>query len=324
MSRSSGAGARTGAAVVAAVVCSLLTGCASLAGGVSSGSTLPPPTLPSTTALGGANSAVVLRVKDLGGMTSYENRVTRLPQVSVHADGRVVREIVSYAASVDDEPALPTLAQRTVAPSGVDALVRRARDAGVGDGTDLSYAPVTDTPTTRFLLVTNEGPVWSDAYALRFSAGLEVPIGEPAPSPSVPVGRGSVDGTFTQVQADARYRLLDLTDALADLPRTLGAGAVGEEVPYAPEAVAVLAFPRGDRPAVDPIAWPGPALPGETMGDQGPSCLVVRGDDVAPVLDAASGAVWRTPWADGGTTWSVRFRPLLPDEHGCDDLAPES
>ena len=321
--RPSRAGARTGVAVLAAVAASVLAGCASLAGDASGGSTLPPPALPSTAAPGDAGSAVVLRVEDLGGMTSSTTLVTRLPQVSVHADGRVVREIATYAASVDEEPALPRLVQRTVTPAGLDALVERARDAGVGDGTDLSYAPVTDNSTTRFLLVADDGPAWSDAYALNVSARLGVPIGEPAPSPSIPVGRGSVDSTFTQEQADARYRLLDLADALADLPAALGAGEVGEETPYVPEAVAVLAVPRDEQPAPDPIAWPGPALPGESMGDDGvPWCLVVRGGDVAPVLEAAGRALWSSPWTDGGTTWSVRFRPLLPDEHGCADLAP--
>lgn len=322
MPRPSRTDARTGAAVVAALAGALLAGCASPAGS-GSGSTLPPPVLPSPTAPGEAGSAVVLRVEDLGGMTSSMTLVTRLPQVSVHADGRVVREIAPSAASVDDEPALPTLAQRTVAPAGLGALVERARDAGVGDGTDLSYAPVTDVPTTRFLLVTDDGLAWSDAYALSVSAGLGVPIGEPVPSPSIPVGRGSLDGTFTQEQADARHRLLDLADALADLPGTLGAGAVDEKVPYVPEEVAVLAVPWGDRPASGPVAWPGPALPGETVGDHGPSCLVVRGDDIAPVLEAAGRATWSTPWTDDGRTWSAWFRPLLPDEHGCEDLAPE-
>lgn len=319
MPRPSRAGARTGTAAVAAVAVSVLAGCASLAGGTSNGSTLPPPRLPSFTAPGEAGSAVVLRVEDLGGMTSSTTLVTRLPQVSVHADGRVVREIAPSAASVDDEPALPVLAQRTVTPDGLDALVERARDAGVGDGTNLGYAPVTDVPTTRFLLVTDDGPAWSDAYALSVSAGLGVPIGEPVPSPSIPVGRGSIDSTFTQEQADARYRLLDLADSLDDLPKTLGAGAVGPEVPYVPEAVAAVATPWGEESVADPIAWPGPPLPGEEVG--GVPCVVVRGEQVDALLALDAARLW-TPWTDGGRTWSIVLRPLLPDERGCADLAP--
>jgi hypothetical protein len=38
------------------------------------------------------------------------------------------------------------------------------------------------------------------------------------------------------------------------------------------------------------------------------------------VLTAAADATAITPWGSGGDTWSLLFRPLLPEETGCADL----
>ena len=324
MPRSGRTCARVGArALVALATCSLLAGCAGLAGlaGGSDAPTSAPLTVPPGSSSADADgSAVVLRVEQLGGFVRPQDLVTRLPDLTVLADGRAVREVPMLTTAVEDLPAVPPTVQRTLTPAGLDALVERVRAAGVGDGADLGEPTIMDAATTRFLLVTDDGRASSDAYALEESAGLGVPIGEPEPSPSISVGSGRGDGTFTREQADARYRLLDLVAALDDLPATLGADAVGQEVPYVPEAVAAVATPWVEQSAPDPIAWPGPALPGAEIG--GVPCVVARGEQAGALL-ALDAARLRTPWTDGGRTWSVRFRPLLPDEHTCADLAPE-
>ncbi len=69
------------------------------------------------------------------------------------------------------------------------------------------------------------------------------------------------------------------------------------------------------------MAWPGPPLPGEPIAP-GVGCVVATGDQAAAVVEAATAATALTPWSDGGSTWSVTFRPLLPDETGCADLTP--
>lgn len=181
MSRSSGTGpparARVGALVAA---CSLLAGCAWLAGGTGGGD----PTFPTPTLASADGSSVVLRVEDLGGFVDHDSLVTRLPALPVHADGRAIRHLSLCTTSVDGlPPLLPVMVQSALTPAGLDAPAERFRDAGVGDGTDLSYAPVVDASTTRFFLDTGDGPVWSDVSALRESAGLGVPVGEPVPSP---------------------------------------------------------------------------------------------------------------------------------------------
>ncbi|MFC7573169.1 hypothetical protein ACFQX8_12535 [Klenkia terrae] len=45
------------------------------------------------------------------------------------------------------------------------------------------------------------------------------------------------------------------------------------------------------------------------------------GAQASAVRSAAQDADGLTPWTDGSATWAVTFRPLLPDESGCADLA---
>ena len=295
-----------------------LTGCAGAGAGDGPAPSFPRPTERDVAPA----SKVVLQVQELGGMVASWALHTRLRGPSVYADGRVIREVDQFTTPVDQLPALPQVVQQDLTPAGLDALIQRARDAGVGDGADLGEPLVTDVTTTRFLLATDDGPVWSDAYALRFSANLEVPIGEPVPSPSISVGSGRGDGTLTQEQADARYELLDLSAALDDLPAALGDEEVGEEVPYRFDALAVVVAPGSADPSSEALPWPGPVLPGQDVEVGGASCTVVRGADLVPVLEAVSRARLQTPWTSGGRTYGLRFRPLLPDEDSCEDLVP--
>ncbi|HET9517761.1 MAG TPA: hypothetical protein VFO77_08560, partial [Actinoplanes sp.] len=71
-----------------------------------------------------------------------------------------------------------------------------------------------------------------------------------------------------------------------------------------------------------PVRWPGPKLPGAALGDGlGLGCVTVTGDRVAPLQAVALRADAATAWSSGGKQWSVTFRPLLPDERDCTDLA---
>ncbi|MEV0715645.1 hypothetical protein AB0H87_13445, partial [Asanoa sp. NPDC050611] len=116
------------------------------------------------------------------------------------------------------------------------------------------------------------------------------------------------------------------------MPGTLGAGAVKEEGGYAAKAVAAIATPYvKPENVVDlggpqaPVAWPGPALPGDRLNanlDVG--CVTAEGDEAKAVLAAAGKANAATPWESGGKQWSVLLRPILPDESGCADLAKQA
>lgn len=242
---------------------------------------------------------VVLRIEHAGGFVPVETVATRLPIVTVYGDGRVISEgpqILIYPG-----PALPNVLVRLIGATDLNRLVSMAVDAGVGAEADYGTPNVTDMPSTRFTVSTDAGVLTSEVYGL----GVE-------------------DGLSTE-QLDARRKLSDLQDALTDLPGTLGTQEIGEEQTYEPAALAVVT-----SPFVDPddglehseMAWPGPALPGEPLGDFGDlRCVTVTGADVATVLDAAAEANRLTPWVWEDQRWNVTFRPLLPEESTCADLS---
>ena len=63
-------------------------------------------------------------------------------------------------------------------------------------------------------------------------------------------------------------------------------------------------------------------MPGGPVANiPGLGCVTVNGDDIATVLNAAITANKLTPWTSGAQKWLADFRPLLPDESSCADLA---
>jgi hypothetical protein len=248
-----------------------------------------------------ASDALVLRVDYTGGFVTPTMLATRLPVVSVYADGSVISEgpqILSYPP-----PARPNVQIQRIDVADVEALVNRARAAGIG-GPEIDYGrpPIADAANTRFTLVTEDGTQVVEVYALAEGDGA---------------GQG-----LTGEQTRARAALRDLLAALTDLAATLGAEAVGEAETYAPTALAAVATPWSADPTMpdqDAVAWPGPALPGKNIApDTG--CVTATGEDAARALAAAEPATAITPWTSGGKRWTVGLRPLLPDESGCADL----
>ncbi len=266
---------------------------------------------------------LVVRVERTGGFTTPVELRSRLPLVSVHADGRTVEP--GPQPRIFPAPALPNLLVREVDPSRLPELVRLATDAGVdgGPAPDLGRPPIADATTTRFTVVTDTGRHQLDAYAL-----VEASVGPARPgSSTLPEAgpAGPLDGTLSAAQEEARTDLLVLLAALQDLPATLGADAVGDVARYEPRAVAAIASPydpQGTPQAARPaIPWPGPPLPGEPLGGAGETgCVTASGEQARAVLEAAASATTLTPWVSGGEEWSVALRPLMPDESGCADL----
>jgi hypothetical protein len=273
-----------------------LAACAERGGTAGPVATGTPPSTPSATPSSqpAASAGLVLRVEHTGGFVPPPVLRSRLPIVSVYADGRVITEgpvIAIYPA-----PALPNLQVREIGEDGVQDLVDRALAAGVAETADLGSPPIADAPTTRFTVVTAADTYVRDAYALWETAG----------------GSG-----LTGEQEKARQRLTDLLASLTD--------SAAETKPYEPEAVAAVVSPwvdPGDGLVQPEASWPGPALPGEPTG--GPldiTCVTATGDAARTILEAARSANSATPWTTGdGRRWSVTFRPLLPDETGCADL----
>jgi hypothetical protein len=248
--------------------------------------------------------AVALRIEHTGGFVTPGDNVARLPIVTVYGDGRAI--VQGPQPAIYPGPALPNLQVIKISAADVDKLVARATGAGVGTAKDLGQPPIADAPSTRFTVDLEGGPVTTEVYAL----------GE-----TTDTGSG-----LTADQVAARTKLRDLLTAVSDLPGTLGVKA-GSEQPYKPVALAAIASPYV---APDPatigkeqpeVAWPGPALPGTSVGKGlETGCVTVSGAESAKVLAAADKANAGTPWASGGRKWTVILRPLLPDEADCADL----
>lgn len=251
---------------------------------------------------------LVARVEYTNGFTSSAELAIRLPSVSVYGDGRVITE--AALPPIFPSPALPQLQVEHVSVADVRRLLDVIIGADVGKRGhhgDLGRPNVPGASSTRFTVLTPEGLRFSEAHAL--GAGME---------PNV---------ELRPEQRAAREKLMTLHDQLADLRSTLGTDAVGQPKPYEPKLLVALVRPwvyPGDASPGDAgpkeIVWPGPALPGESIGpDLG--CVIAKDETLVAVLVAARSAKTVTPWTYGGRRWAIMFRPLLPDERaGCADL----
>jgi hypothetical protein len=263
------------------------------------------PGAPPSAELPPEGDALVLRVEHVGGFTTPEIQVGRLPLVSVYADGRVIVE--GPVPAIYPAFAWPNVQVLDIGRDRVQQLVDRALAAGVGENADLGMPPLADVPSTRFTVVTARETHVREVYGLSETAGMP-------------------DTGLTAEQEAARQELADLFTELTDL----GVLEAGDEPPasYTPAAVAAIVRPwtapeediaQGLAP--DPVPWPGPPLPGEPLGPLPDlTCVVATGEQATAVRQAAGDANALTPWSSGGSTWSVTFRPLLPDESGCADL----
>ncbi len=269
--------------------------------GERSGDTSAPP----VAELPADEDALVLRVEHTGGFVPVEILAGRLPIASVYADGRVLVE--GPVPAIYPGPAWPNVQVIEAGRDRVQELADRALAAGVAETADLGTPPVADVPSTRFTLVTDDGTHVREVYALTETIGMP-------------------DNGLTAEQEAARQELRELLDALT------GLGVSGDEAPqpWTPAAVAAIVAPwtaseddiaQGLTPA--PVPWPGPPLPGEPLGSLPDlTCVTASGDEATAVIEAARDANRLTPWSTpDGTLWSVLFRPLLPDETGCADLA---
>jgi hypothetical protein len=244
----------------------------------------------------------VLRVAYVGGFTTPTELVARLPVLSVYGDGRVVTPGAQPA--VYPGPVLRGAQVQHISPADTKKLVELAVAAGVGEPADFGQPPIADAPSTSFAVLTATGRKATEVYALT-----------EADEPGV---------GLTMAQRSARAKLHQLYLALTDLPKTLGAGALDQAVPYRPATVAAVATAYeasgGPFDNAPELAWPGPALPGDRVDPLGVGCVAVSGEALPPVLDVAANAGGATRWRSGDGLWILTLRPLLPDETRCADL----
>jgi hypothetical protein len=278
----------------------VLAGCGSVAAADVSGRAAPAPRSPTSP----VRPALLVQVKITGGFVGPFMDYKRIPTVSVYADGQVVAP--GPEPMLSPGLALPNLRLRTVSPANATRLAGLAHVALSG-ATDFGSPPIADATTTVFTLIEHGHARTVPVYAL----------GEVGP-----------DGlSLTRAQRANRARMRTLLEALTNLPRTLGTAGAGPDRRYRPNAIAALGspwtstVPAGARVLPWPGApLPGVVLPGHPVGVECLNCAVSTGPSLARLLPVAGGATTDTLWSSRGRIWSVTFRPLLPDETGCESL----
>ena len=240
---------------------------------------------------GTSDTGLALRVKYAGGFVAPGSTFAQIPLVSIYYDGTMLRP--GAQAAIYPGPALPNVQRGHVDAGEVPQLVADAVAAGVdGEEHDYGRAPVADAPDTVFTVVRGGTPQTTSVNALQESPG----------------GHG-----LTAAQEKARADLKALMDRLTSL--------AGDTTAYAADRLAVLATdygPLDDGSGVKPtdVAWPGPdPSAGQPVSLPQGRCFVL---DTVPDVVRSANAITR--WLVGDQAWRMSFRPLLPDEKGCDDL----
>jgi hypothetical protein len=263
-----------------------------------SGSPAPEPTGSSGPPAGAAG--LIFRATLQGGFIAPSALRTRLPIVSVYADGRILSEGVTPA--IYPGPLVPSIVFRTVGAAGAARILKAAADAGL-TGADGSYGPGPNPDAASTVItVYHDG----DQTVSTFSSLQPRQI-----QPGTPVTGDNVGSAASQLLG----RLMG-TD-------TFG-GTAGSDGTYTPLGFQVFAVPGA--PAVSnpdlarpPLSWP-LATPlatfGKTdaLGGDGARVGIVSGADatsLGPILESATQI---TPFTSGGTQWTISVRPLLPDE----------
>jgi hypothetical protein len=262
------------------------------------------PTVPGDAPVGsyphGADQ-LVLRIDTSGGFVAPQQTLEQMPSFSLYGDGRVITQGVQ--TEIYPGPALPSLVVTSITPAGIQALVHLALAAGLGESHSYTTMTVSDMPTTTFTL-----NVEGDAHTTRVYA----------------LGAGSSEPGITAEERKGRAALERLSSEMTDLRRFLPAGSVGPDRQYAAEGLRVFVQPyehQRDPMLHEPeVAWP-LSTPLASFGGEtstpGIRCGAVTGADARHMLDPARSANQLTPWTSDGKEYSLTFRVLLPDEHGC-------
>lgn len=303
-----------------------LAGCASLGGDSGDGGLL------SGSGSDEDSDAPVLQVVVGGGFVPMGYDFSRVPDLTVYADGRAITH--GPQIEIWPPPALPNLLVTELSEEDVAALVESARDAGLlGELPEYGQPPVADAPTTT-VTVTVDGTTYvhaANALGIGDGAGLDGDglegdglegdgLGEEMP------GEPAMDG----LSDDSRAARVALAEFVAGAHELVGTAGTGD--PYEITAFGVFARPAVEttvpddtlaepEPGVEPelerqvLAWPlDVALAGAS------ECVLVDGADAQTLRDSLLQANMATAFEQDGVRYDAFFRPLLPHEDGCDDL----
>jgi len=259
-----------------------------------------PSSVPGASATPGPGAGLVLKIVDSGGLVPAHVPLVQLPSVAIYADGRMITQ--GPMIEIYPGPAVPNLQVTQLSADGLARVVAFMRQAGLVGPDRTLDAPIADAPATIFNAVLDGAAHRTVAVALGSEAGLDIPAGERA----------------------ARAALLELQRQLIDIRSTPGA-VNGEDRPYQWTALRIVSshdlLPPDDggiRPGV--VGWPlepGLAEFGEPVGGD-VRCGVLSGEELARIRPAFEQANQLTRWLSDGVEYTLFFRPLLPDESGCE------
>ena len=244
---------------------------------------------------------VVVSVEVVGAFTTAEMAFQTLPSVVVYSDG--TRLSPGAQIAIYPGPALPAIQQGQLSDDDVATIVDAAREAGL-DANDVDYGepPVADAGDT-VVTVTIDGETYTHTAT---ALGL---VDEPG---VVDLG-GSV---LTDEQIANRAALAGFVDEVSSIPA--GEGDLYEADRYRlwVQPAAEVDTGRVDEDNIEPktVEW--------TVDDvvlAASDCLPVEGDAAAEVAALLAGTDSLTRFDDGGTTWAVVARPVLPHEPTCPD-----
>ena len=251
-----------------------------------------------------APARVVLRVTTGGGFVAPQTNLRALPSFTLYGDGSVI--VPGAIPQIFPGPAISPLVRRRLSEHQVQALLERARQAGLLargriDYGDMSAVGVSDGPTTTLVVNAGGRTAVREAYALGIGGGA---------------------GRLTASQVDARK-------ALARFIAALPLGPSGSR--YLPHAIAVYAA-RATAPApagTGRVVWPlksNLATAGKPASNGlAYRCITVDGKDVRTLLARLRTANEQSRWAmrgSPGRSYELIARPLLPDEPGCPVATP--
>jgi len=240
-------------------------------------------------------SGLTLRIAADGGFVPPGFLVTRLPQLSVYADGRAIEP--GAVPAIYPGPASQPLVAHQLDAAALDRLRQAARSAGLA-GLDRAWTAVdvADVETTVLTFVDGAGTHVHSFYALGFPpsgrASAEERAARQAASELVQVAGTIVSGTPGTSWTRAAYRIYT--------------SPVDDPAPSLEPAPNVLDWPAGlpSLASLEPLP----------RGLAAFGCGVIDGDRLASFTALLVNATQITRYRDGGREWTLLVRPLLPDE----------
>jgi hypothetical protein len=252
---------------------------------------------------------LVLKVEIGGGFIAPAAHFRELPSFALYGDGRLITpgpQIEIYPG-----PALPNLQVTRITEDGVQAILEAAKAAGLlGPDRRYDFPTIADAPTTTFTVNAGGGRHVISVYALA-----EAQQGPPQQG-------------MSQGDLEARQALAAFQGKLGDLGSFLPEGSMNEEGAYAFDELRIFVMGESASPEPGleqkPVDWP-LAQPLASFGQpvtNGPEarCGSVTGDDLSTLRPLVEKANELTPWRSDGSTFALVFRPLLPDENGCEGI----